>query len=83
MLIFPLINDTSRKIIHVDMDAFFASVEERDNPNLKGHPVIIGADPRKTGGRGVVLEGSEGTYAKNRLDKRTVCSIEEVFEFEA
>ena len=35
MLIFPLINDTSRKIIHVDMDAFFASVEERDNPNLK------------------------------------------------
>lgn len=37
----------------------------------------------KTGGRGVVLEGSEGTYAKNRLDKRTACSIEEVFEFEA
>lgn len=36
----------------------------------------------KTGGRGVVLEGSEGTYAKNRLDKRTVCAIEEVFEFE-
>ena len=36
----------------------------------------------KTGGRGVVLEGSEGTYAKNRLDKRTACSIEEVFEFE-
>ena len=28
MLIFPLINDTSRKIIHIDMDAFFASVEE-------------------------------------------------------
>ena len=37
----------------------------------------------KTGGRGVVLEGSEGTYAKNRLDKRTVCAIEEVFNFEA
>ncbi|MFC3931896.1 DNA polymerase IV [Streptococcus dentapri] len=54
MLIFPLINDTSRKIIHIDMDAFFAAVEERDNPNLIGQPVIIGADPRKTGGRGVV-----------------------------
>ena len=54
MLIFPLINDTSRKIIHIDMDAFFASVEERDNPDLKGKPVIIGSDPRKTGGRGVV-----------------------------
>ena len=49
MLIFPLINDTSRKIIHIDMDAFFASVEERDNPALKGNPVIIGADPRLTG----------------------------------
>ena len=54
MLIFPLINDTSRKIIHIDMDAFFASVEERDNPALKGKSVIIGADPRLTGVRGVV-----------------------------
>ena len=54
MLIFPLINDTSRKIIHIDMDAFFAAVEVRDNPKLKGHPVIIGSDPRLTGGRGVV-----------------------------
>lgn len=54
MLIFPLLNDTSRKIIHIDMDAFFAAVEIRDNPRLKGKPVIIGSDPRKTGGRGVV-----------------------------
>lgn len=35
MLIFPLVNDTSRKIIHIDMDAFFAAVEERDNPSLR------------------------------------------------
>ena len=54
MLIFPLVNDTSRKIIHIDMDAFFASVEERDHPELKGKPVIIGHDPRLSGGRGVV-----------------------------
>lgn len=54
MLEFPLLNDTSRKIIHIDMDAFFAAVEERDDPSLVGKPVIIGADPRKTGGRGVV-----------------------------
>lgn len=46
--------DTSRKIIHVDMDAFYASVEERENPDLKGKPVIIARHPKETGGKGVV-----------------------------
>ncbi len=43
-----------RYIVHADMDAFFAAIEERDNPALRGKPVIVGADPKKGAGRGVV-----------------------------
>jgi DNA polymerase-4 len=45
----------ARAIAHVDMDAFYAAIEQRDRPELRGRPVIVGADPR---GRGVVSTAS-------------------------
>lgn len=44
-----------RKIIHIDMDAFFASVEQRDNPSLRGKAIAVGGSPT---GRGVVMTAS-------------------------
>src|SRR3989344_8210080 len=52
-----------RIIAHLDLDAFFAAVEERDKPRLKGRPIVIGADPEDGKGRGVV---STANYAARK-----------------
>ena len=43
-----------RTILHVDMDAFYAAVEQRDHPEFRGKPVIVGSDPKDGKGRGIV-----------------------------
>lgn len=40
---------SKRKIVHIDMDAFFASIEQKDNPSFRGRPLIVGGSPQNRG----------------------------------
>ncbi len=48
----------ARTVMHADLDAFYASVEQREHPEWKGLPVVVGADPKEGFGRGVAMTGS-------------------------
>jgi len=52
------LQDSLRTILHVDLDAFYASAEQSINPALRNKPLIVGADPKEGKGRGVVLTAS-------------------------
>lgn len=63
-----------RSILHVDMDAFYAAIEQRDHPEWRGKPVIVGSPPDK---RGVV---STCSYEARRFGVRSAMSSREAFE---
>lgn len=66
-----------RVILHVDLDAFFPSVEVREHPEFKNKPVVVGADPKDGKGRGVV---SSASYEARKFGIRSALPISKAWK---
>ena len=66
---------TRRKIIHIDMDAFYASIEQRDNPDYRGKPIAVGGSPQ---GRGGVV--ATASYEARKFGVRSAMSSKKALQ---
>ncbi|MBI2144457.1 DNA polymerase IV [Candidatus Woesearchaeota archaeon] len=66
-----------RMIMHIDLDAFYAAVEQREHPEWKGLPVVVGADPKGGKGRGVVMTCS---YEARKFGIRSAMPISRAYK---
>jgi DNA polymerase-4 len=69
--------DASRQIVHIDMDAFYASVEMRDHPQWRRQPLVIAHDPRLNGGHGVVATAN---YVARQAGVHSAMSAQEALK---
>jgi DNA polymerase IV (DinB-like DNA polymerase) len=69
-------SEKKRGIFHLDMDHFYTAVEERERPEIRGKPVIVGADPKAGKGRGVV---STSNYEARKAGVRSGMPISQAW----
>lgn len=69
-------SDKQRVIFHLDMDHFYTAVEERERPEIRGKPVVVGADPKGGKGRGVV---STSNYEARKVGVRSGMPISQAW----
>lgn len=67
----------NRIIAHLDMDAFYAAIEERDNPQFASEPIVVGADPKGGRGRGVV---STANYEARKFGIKSAMPISQAYQ---
>jgi nucleotidyltransferase/DNA polymerase involved in DNA repair len=69
--------ENARVIFHLDMDAFFAAIEELDEPEYRGKPLVVGADPKGGAGRGVV---STANYEARKYGIHSALPISQAYK---